>query len=176
MRQWNPVHTILLRLSERARQERGAVLVEFALILPVLILIILGILYFGRYMDYSNQLTQLAETGARWAAVNNNPGSPSTLQSYIKSQAQSELASGSSDVTAASVYIYYPTGSSNAVGNALRVCLSSTFKYPFLGIGSTSQNVAEYATMRIEVADGNGGTTAFTADSTSSLPSGCARS
>lgn len=172
MQRWNRVHTIAHRVSVDARQERGAVLVEFAVVLPILILIVLGILYFGRYMDYSNQLTQLAEEGARWASVNSDPGSPTTLQSYITSQAQAELASGSSDVTAAKAYIYYPTGSSNTVGSALRVCVASSFKYPFLGITGTTQSVAEYATMRIEVADAG----AFTVDSTSSLPSGCATS
>lgn len=170
MKRWNPVHIILRRLSDLARRERGVVLVEFALVLPVLILIILGIIYFGRYMDYSNQLTQLAAQGARWASVNSNPGSPATLQTYIQSQAQQELASGSSDVTAAKVYIYYPTGSSNIVGSSLRVCVSSSFNFSFLGIGS--QSVAEYTTMRIEATD----SAAFTADSTGSLPSGCSKS
>ncbi len=77
-----------LKLSGRLRQERGQSLVEFAVVLPVLILIILGILYFGRYEDYANQETQLAEEGVRWAAVNNNPStSGQTLQQYIVSQA-----------------------------------------------------------------------------------------
>ncbi len=147
-------------------------MVEFAVILPVLMLIVYGILWFGRYEDYSNQETQMAEEGARLAAVNSNPGSTTvptaTLQNYIQAQAQPELQAGSSDVTsAAKVYIYYPTGSSNAVGSSVRVCVMATFKYPFL---SLSENVAELATMRIEQAD----TTAFTADTT--LPSGCTKS
>jgi len=39
------------------------------MVLPVLILIILVIVYFGRYEDYANQATQLSEIGVRWAAV-----------------------------------------------------------------------------------------------------------
>jgi Flp pilus assembly protein TadG len=161
---------IMRRIRARARQESGQVLVEFAIILPVLILIVLGILYFGRYMNYANQLTQLAESGARWASVNSNPGSPSTLQNYIRTQAQPELQGGSSDVTAVAIYIYYPTGSSNTVGSSVRVCTVTTFKYPFLGIGGTTQTVAQTATMRIEQAD----TSAFTADTT--VPSSCSKS
>jgi len=140
------------------------------MVLPVLILIILGILYFGRYEDYSNQMTQLAESGARSASVNFIPtGYSNNLEGYIQSQAQGELANGSSDVTTPIVaYIYYPTTapSGNTVGNAIRVCVVATVKYPFLGTNGLTSTVVEYATQRIEVAD----TTSFTADTP---PSGC---
>lgn len=130
------------------------VLVEFAIILPVLLLIILGILYFGRYEDYANQETQLAEEGVRMAAVNRNPGT-GTLQDYIRNQAQPELLAGSNDVSPAQVYIYYPSGSSNAVGNPVTTCVVTTVQYPFFGLSSTAQTVAQSATMRIEVAATN---------------------
>jgi Flp pilus assembly protein TadG len=153
MQRWTSLQKFRRRVSARLRQERGQSLVEFAVVLPVLILIILGILYFGRYEDYANQETQLAEEGVRWAAVDNNPSTSSqTLQNYIQSQAQPELQGGSSDVTAAKVWIYYPTGSSNVVGNSVRVCVSTTVKYPFFGLVGTTQTVSQGATMRIEQA------------------------
>jgi Flp pilus assembly protein TadG len=127
------------------------VLVEFAVVLPVLILIILGILYFGRYEDYTNQETQLAEMGVRFAALNTNPSTTSqTLQAYILSQAQPELQFGSSDVTkAAKVFLYYPTGSSNVVGNPVRACVVATVTFP-TPIGAPATTIAQTATMRIE--------------------------
>jgi Flp pilus assembly protein TadG len=137
-------------VAAHLRQERGQALVEFAIVLPVLILIILGILYFGRYENYSNQETQLAEQGARWAAVNVNPGSPTTLQNFVQGQANPELQAGSSDVSAAAhVYLYYPTGSSNVVGSPVRSCVTATVQLPFLGI---TQKMVQSAEMRIEVA------------------------
>jgi Flp pilus assembly protein TadG len=143
-------------------------MVEFAIVLPVLILIILGILYFGRYEDYSNQETQMAEAGVRAASVNFNPPGTQTVQDYIRTQAQPELQAGSSDVTSpAAVYIYYPTGSSNVVGNSVRVCVAATVKFPFLA--NTSQVIAEAATMRIEVAATNWSTS----DNPASMPSAC---
>lgn len=127
-------------------------LVEFAVVLPVLILIILGILYFGRYEDYTNQETQLAETGVRFAALNSNPGTTTTpsqtLQAYILSQAQPELQ-GSSDVTKAKVFLYYPTGSSNVIGNPVRACVVTTVTFP-TPIGAPATRIAQVATMRIE--------------------------
>jgi Flp pilus assembly protein TadG len=168
---WNRISTISHRLQHRLRQERGVVLVEFAIILPVLVLIILGILYFGRYENYANQETQLAETGVRYAAVNNNPtSSGQTLQAYILSQAQGELANGSNDVTAAKVYLYYPSGSSNAVGNTVRACVVATVNYPFFGLSSASQTMAQAATMRVEVAASNWSPTN---NSTPTVPPAC---
>lgn len=150
MQAWTPFQQRLLRLRSRLRQDGGAVLVEFAVVLPVLILIILGILYFGRYEDYTNQETQLAEMGIRFAALNTNPSTTAqTLQAYILSQAQPELQYGSSDVKLAKVFLYYPTGSSNVVGNPVRACVVTTVTFP-TPIGAPATTIAQTATMRIE--------------------------
>ena len=52
-----------------ARTERGASAVEFAIVLPVLFLIIAGIVDFGRMYFYQIQLANAAREGARAAAV-----------------------------------------------------------------------------------------------------------
>jgi Flp pilus assembly protein TadG len=141
------VKSILWKLHD----ERGDALVEFAVVLPVLLLIIVGIMTFGRYENYSIQETNLASQAVRWAAVNNNPSSTKSLQSYVQSQVTGELANGSSDVTApVQVYLYYPTGSSNTVGSAVRACVVSTVKLvPMLG-AATSAQIIQSASMRIE--------------------------
>jgi Flp pilus assembly protein TadG len=56
-----------------ARSERGTAVVEFALIAPLLFLLVFGIIEFGRILNTYNQLTQLAGQGARAAAVSRNP-------------------------------------------------------------------------------------------------------
>jgi len=48
---------------------RGAALVEMALILPVFLMVVLGIIEFGRAMMVSNLLTNAARDGARLAVV-----------------------------------------------------------------------------------------------------------
>ncbi len=55
------------------KSERGTAVVEFALIAPVLFLLVFGIVDFGGALNYYNDLTQLAGLGARAAAVNRNP-------------------------------------------------------------------------------------------------------
>jgi Flp pilus assembly protein TadG len=55
------------------RSERGTAVVEFALVAPLLFLIVFGIIEFGRILNAYNQLTQLAGQGARAATVSRNP-------------------------------------------------------------------------------------------------------
>lgn len=50
-------------------REHGAALVEFALVLPMLLLVLLGIVEFGLYFYNDLQLTQVARDAARYASV-----------------------------------------------------------------------------------------------------------
>ncbi|GGG71229.1 hypothetical protein GCM10011374_39880 [Kocuria dechangensis] len=54
------------------RSERGAAAVEFALILPFLLLIIMGVIEFGRGYNAQISLTHAARETARTMAVSNN--------------------------------------------------------------------------------------------------------
>ncbi|WP_440522562.1 TadE/TadG family type IV pilus assembly protein [Sphingomonas sp.] len=47
------------------RDQRGAALVEMALVLPVLLLLVMGIIVFGQWLSYANALQQGANEGAR---------------------------------------------------------------------------------------------------------------
>jgi len=56
-----------------AAPERGAVAVEFALLLPILLLILFGIIDFGRAFNAQITLTQAAREGVRAYAITGNP-------------------------------------------------------------------------------------------------------
>ena len=79
------------RFGALRRDQRGTALVEFALIAPLLFLLLFGIIDFGRALNYYNQLTQLAGQGARAAAVNRNPDGTS-LNTANKYSIQQQLA------------------------------------------------------------------------------------
>ena len=51
------------------QSERGSVAVEFALLVPVLLLILFGIINFGVLMYNQAVITNAAREGARWAAI-----------------------------------------------------------------------------------------------------------
>lgn len=56
-------------MRHRLRSDRGANLVEFALIMPFLLLLVLGIVEFGYFMGERNEIKHGAHEGARLAAV-----------------------------------------------------------------------------------------------------------
>jgi hypothetical protein len=61
----------------RIREERGTALVELALVLPLLLVVLLGMLDFGKAFNEWMTQTHLASEGARLAAVNYCPSSSS---------------------------------------------------------------------------------------------------
>ncbi len=53
----------------RKARDRGATAVEFALVLPLLLLLVFGIIDFGRALNAQITLTQAAREGARLEAL-----------------------------------------------------------------------------------------------------------
>jgi Flp pilus assembly protein TadG len=136
----------------RVREDRGAAMVEFAILVTVLLTIVIGILFFGRFLNYSIDENHLANEAARWAAVAQGPSNctTGTLADCVKSQAAQELRTGSNDVTSPiQVCVVNGPGGSGNVGDPVKVIVKSTFHFlPFLGIGDITDT--ETATMRLE--------------------------
>jgi Flp pilus assembly protein TadG len=136
-------------------------LVEFALVLPLLLVLLLGMLDFGKAFNYWIDETHLANEAARWAVVNKNPG-PGTLQQYVQQQADTpELRDGgtSSVPSPLQICISFPSGTAN-VGDPVHVTASATYNWlPFLGtrLGITSTTITGSSTMRLEAQPTNYG-------------------
>ena len=150
------------RICGRTRDESGAALVEFALVLPLLLVVLLGILDFGRALNYWIDETHLANEAARWAVVNKNPGPFGSLQQSVQQQADTaELRSGgtSSVPNPASVCLSFPNGTSN-VGDPVQASVTTTYNWlPFLGnkMGLAQTTITGTATMRLEARPTNYG-------------------
>lgn len=137
-----------------ARAERGQSTVELALILPVFLLLVFGVMDFAKAFNYWNDANHIAAEGARFAAVDRNP-SGGSLQSYLQGQGTTkELVSGGTDQVPAParVCIEFPNGTSN-VGDPVKVTVSAD--YDWLPIvksqaKATKVTLAGSATMRIE--------------------------
>ncbi|MEN8675470.1 TadE family protein [Nocardioides sp.] len=63
----------LLGLRGRRRDDDGAAAVEFALVVPFLLVILFGIISYGVMLSFRQSLSQAATEGARAAAVTINP-------------------------------------------------------------------------------------------------------
>ena len=138
------------------RDQRGAALVEFTLVLPILLLVLIGMLEFGRVFNYWIDETHLANVAARFAAVDRNPGPGGTLQESVQGQADTdELRNGgtASVPAGAEVCIEFPDGTSG-VGDPVAATVSVDYNWmPFIGDamgGVTTTTLTGSATMRLE--------------------------
>ena len=148
------------------RRDDGVAMTEFALVLPVLVLIIAGILSFGRVFFYWIEANHLASETARWAVVDQNPYrnacptlDPTSFTDTPGCQSLQQAARDSSskefqqDVK---VCIDFPTGSP-AVGDPVRVRVQKPFSLvPLLNAGTIT--IRGSSEMRIEQLSGSNGT------------------
>lgn len=76
-------------VSRRGERRRGTALVEMALVLPVFITVILGIIEFGRALMVGQLVTNSAREGARLAIVDGSTNSQviSAVQTFLQGAA-----------------------------------------------------------------------------------------
>src|SRR5262245_60412347 len=123
------------------RREDGVAMAEFALIAPVFLLFVAGLITFGRIFFYWIDSNHLANETARWAAVDHNPYAPTTLQRHV-------LDSGTLEFQDANVCINFEDATP-AVGEFLTVKVQKPFHFlPILEIGRITIRAA--STQRME--------------------------
>jgi Flp pilus assembly protein TadG len=73
-----------MRVRETPRRKRSAMaLVEATLVMSIALLILMGILEYGRFMMTKQLLENAAREGARYAIVNTQNVSTSAVQNYV---------------------------------------------------------------------------------------------
>ena len=111
--------------APRSRR-RAAAIVELAVVLPLLLTVILGIVEFGRAMMVSNLLTSAAREGAREAAL------PDRNDAEVKPVVVNRLTGAGVPATAADVKVYVngveKDASNAATGDTITVTVSVTVK------------------------------------------------
>jgi Flp pilus assembly protein TadG len=116
----------LARAFRLSREEGGAGAVEFALILPALAMMVLGIVEFGRTLWTQNALHYSVEQAARCASIDkNNCATSSQIASY---------AAGLSGAPFASTVF---TASVASCGNQVSASLPVQLNIPFLDYSLT---------------------------------------
>jgi len=100
--------------------DRGATAVEFALLLPLLLLLVFGIIDFGRAINAQITLTQAAREGARLAAL----GQPNVVSGTQAAATGLSLSPGNIAVTSC------PAGATQTTDAAVTVSYSFSFVTP----------------------------------------------
>ena len=96
--------------------ERGNSVIEFALILPILLLIVFGITEFGRAIMVTNMLNSASREGARLAAV-----TPINDTTTVRARVIEVLAT--SNITPKDISIEYSSST-----NSVKVSVSTDFE------------------------------------------------
>jgi Flp pilus assembly protein TadG len=131
-------------------EERGTALVEFALVAPVLFLLIFGVLDFSLALNAYNQESQLVGLGARAAAVNRNPDGTQVNANSIQTQLDGTYAKGGLHNNTA-ICIALPNGA--GAGQPVEVTATYQF-HPFTSLPGLNKTISITAsqTERQEIA------------------------
>jgi len=128
------------------KNEKGASAVEFALILPILIMLVFGIFQFGIAYNNYITITHAAREGARRAAVALDPTDPthSTLKQFIIDRAYPL----NPPLTEADIDIRTPEGTD--IGDPVEVEITYNITVEIPLVGSWDIPLTNKAVMRLE--------------------------
>lgn len=76
--------------------DRGASAAEFALVLPIFLLFLLGLIDAGRYMWAVNEAEKATQVGARWAVTTNLIPTPLATHSFVLNESTNPVIQGES--------------------------------------------------------------------------------
>jgi Flp pilus assembly protein TadG len=111
------------RARRRLGGERGATAVEFAMILPLLVALVIGIAEFGRAFQVSGTLSAAAREGVRVMALQNDPAA---------ARAAVRNATASLDPAVTNAQITITPASCPQTGGSTTVRLTIDYPLPFL--------------------------------------------
>ena len=157
--------------------QRGVALIEFALVLPMILLILLGMIDVGKAVNYWNDETHLANEAARYAAVNKSPVSGATINQAVHDEADSaELRNGGTGSVSAPgvrICIWFPENTNtaddpvrdHAIGDPVQVIVHAQYNWLAYLVGNglpLHSDLTATSTMRIEQTYRANGSDAYT--------------
>lgn len=128
MRRW--FQPVLSRVEGRARRQEGAALVETAFVLPIMLLVCIGILEFGRAYQSWQVITNASREGARVAVL------PDYSDDSVRARVRTYLKNGGLpasivDSTETEIEITATTINVNAAGTVTAPATRVQVHYPF---------------------------------------------
>ena len=127
-------------MARGLRGERGASAVEFALIVPLLVLLVLGIAEFGHAFQVQGTLSAAAREGVRAMALQNNPAT---------ARAAVQNATASLRPTVTNTQIVITPATCPAAGGSTNVRVTISYRMPYLtGFFGSGLNLSGTGVMR----------------------------
>jgi Flp pilus assembly protein TadG len=111
-------------VRQRLSKERGASAVEFALIAPLLLLLVVGIAEFGRAFQVQSTLSAAAREGVRTMALQNDQAAARSMAESVANSLTPGLTDAQISFTPASCPITYTSGAS--------VRMTISYRLPFM--------------------------------------------
>jgi len=138
-----------MKLTRRRRNEEGQALIEFALVLPLLLLLVFGIIQFGILFNNYITLTDAVRAGARQAAVSRTLPDPVAVTTDRVQRSAYSLKVSDLGVT---VTPYDPSDGSATWVQGGDVTVEATYPYAInlLGFVVFSGNLKSKTTERVE--------------------------
>jgi Flp pilus assembly protein TadG len=108
------------------RSDAGQALVEFALVMPIVLLMLVGIIEFGRAWNVQQVMTDAAREGARHAVLAN----PAITQASVVATINAALGRAAIDTNTTQITLL---GFRSGTGNLLTVDVQHPYQFRFLG-------------------------------------------
>jgi Flp pilus assembly protein TadG len=121
--------------------DKGQAFVEFALVLPALLLIVLGIVQFGRMYNNYETITNATRAGARVAAVSRSSSNPVSATVQAVKNAAPNLDASQLNVTVSSTW---------QTGGTVTVTATYPYSVDLMGIVVKSGTLSSSTTERVE--------------------------
>lgn len=146
------------RLSKRAQGESGAELLEFAIIIPTLMMLLIGIFWFGRAYNTRQTVTRAAREGARFAIAPTclSCGNTIPTDTEIRAMIDSALVASHLDPNTVLNFsiqrsvVLNPGTNPTTVGTVIAFDYPYTFVLPFTPVHLTTINLPIQVQMREE--------------------------
>jgi Flp pilus assembly protein TadG len=138
------------------KDEKGMAMVEFALVLPILLLVIVGVVDFGKAFGFKNDLTHLANTAGRYATVNSSPNGlgANKIADYVKGTAPNDLQTAGGSATPVTITFTFPetpvapVTTNHCAGDPVTVTVQTT--YSWFGLSLANKVITASSTVRLE--------------------------
>ena len=121
-------------MNGKGRRSRGQALVEFALVIPLVILLFMGVFDFGRAVFAYNSLSNAAREGARVAIVDQTVTGGVPVGATEAANQATGLGLVASDVNAVKVSYLLPDLSGPCAGRSLGCIAEVTVHYKYTAI------------------------------------------